>query len=66
MTHSELSEAINHEKTVKYDGNDYLCVGYQLLRKRNGKKLYSAGLLDLSNNRTILWVSLDKITEEKP
>ena len=66
MTRSELSEAINQEKTVKYDGNDYICVGYQLLRKRNGKKLYSAGLLDLKNNRTILWVNLDKITEEKP
>ena len=66
MTRSELSEAINQEKTVKYDGNEYLCVGYQLIRQRNGKKLYSAGLLDLKNNRTILWVNLDKITEEKP
>ena len=65
MTHSELSEAINQEKTVRYDGNDYICVGYQLLRQRNGKKLYSAGLLDLQNNRTILWVNLDKVKEDQ-
>lgn len=65
MTRSELSEAINQEKTVRYDGKDYLCVGYQLLRQRNGKKLYSAGLLDLRNNRTILWVNLDKVKEDQ-
>ena len=65
MTRSELSEAINQEKTVKYDGNEYLCVGYQLIRQRNGKKLYSAGLLDLQNSRTILWVNLDKVKEDQ-
>lgn len=59
-------EKINNRQTVSYDGNDYLCVGYQLLRHRNGKKLYSAGLLDLSNNRTIIWVNLDKIKEDQP
>lgn len=64
MTHSELSEAINQEKTVSYDGNDYLCVGYQLLRQKNGKKLYSAGLLDLKNQRTVIWVNLEKVKEQ--
>lgn len=54
-------EKINNRQTVKYDGKDYLCVGYQLLRQRNGKKLYSAGLLDLKNDRTIIWVNLEKV-----
>lgn len=58
-------EKINNRQTVSYDGNKYLCVGYQLLRQKNGKKLYSAGLLDLQNNRTILWVNLDKVKEDQ-
>lgn len=61
MTQKELAEAINESKIITYDGAPYKCIGYQMMRKPNGTKLYSAGLLDMRNERTTVWVDMRKI-----
>ena len=61
MTVKELSEAINEGRIITYDGAPYKCIGYQMLRKSDGAKLYSAGLLDMRNERTVVWVDMRKI-----
>lgn len=60
MTQKELAEAINEDKTVEYNGGKYKCIGYKVL-KWHGKKEYFAGILDLKNERTILWVGINDI-----
>lgn len=62
MTQKELAEAINEDKIVYYEGSKYKCVGYKLI-KRNGSKEYYAGILDMENKRTILWVGLNDLKE---
>ena len=59
MTPKELAEKINNNETVIYDGGLYRYVGYQVLKQRDGSKLYSVGLLDLKNERTIIWVLMN-------
>lgn len=61
MTVKEVGEAINENKIVTYDGMRCQVCGYQVL-KLNGKKQYSAGLLDLKTNRTVYWVDISKIS----
>lgn len=60
MKQKEIAEAINDEKIVYYEGSEYKCVGYKVI-KRNGTKEYYAGILDMKNGRTILWVGLNDI-----
>ena len=60
MTAKEIGNAINENKIVTYDGMKCQVCGYQVL-KRNGEKQYSAGLLDLKNNRTVYWVDAKKL-----
>lgn len=62
MTAKELAEAIKKDKTVYYDGDKYRCVGYKLIKK-NGIKEHYAGILDMKNERTVLWVKLNDIKE---
>ena len=60
MNHKEISNAINEGQTVKYENGEYKIIGYKVLKLSNQKE-YFAGLLDLKNNRTILWVGINDI-----
>lgn len=61
MTQKQLAKAINEQTEIIYNGSPYRCIGYQMMRKPNGTKSYSAGLLDLRNERTVVWVDMEKI-----
>lgn len=63
MTVKDIGNAINENKTVTYDGMECQVCGYQVL-KLNGKKMHSAGLLDLKNKKTVYWVDINKIKED--
>ncbi|MCM1364640.1 MAG: hypothetical protein NC122_04990 [Faecalibacterium sp.] len=61
MTQKQLAEAINENREITYNGSPYRFIGYQMMRNPNGTKAYSAGLLDLSNERTVVWVDMNKL-----
>lgn len=60
MTQKQLAKAINEQTEITYNGSPYRCVGYQMMLKPDGIKTYSAGLLDLRNERTVVWVDMEK------
>ncbi|MCM1545142.1 MAG: hypothetical protein NC110_07585, partial [Ruminococcus sp.] len=61
MTQKQLAEAINENREITYNGAPYRFIGYQMMRKSDGTKTYSAGLLDLRNERTVVWVEMNKL-----
>ena len=60
MKLNEVSEAINNDKVVRFSNGDYQIVGYKVMKIR-GKKEHFLAILDLRNQRTILWVGLNDI-----
>ena len=60
MKLNEVSEAINTDKVVRFSNGDYQVIGYKVM-KTHGKKEHYLAILDLRNQRTILWVGLNDI-----
>lgn len=58
MTMQELKEASSRRELVKYEGNEYICVGVQVLYRQN-ERLVSACLQDKQNR--LLWAKMEKV-----
>ena len=63
MQLSEVKNAIDKRKTAYFDGIECFVVGYQLLNL-NGNKIYSVGLQEKKNKRTLYWAQLNKVKLE--
>ena len=63
MQLSEVKNAIDKRKTACFDGIECYVVGYQLLNL-NGNKIYSVGLQEKRNKRTLYWAQLNKVKLE--
>ena len=59
-----LPDAVDKGKRARYKGAEYICVGYQKL-KRDGGVTFSAGLLDTRTRRCLVWAKVDKVELEE-
>ena len=63
MQLSEVKNAIDKRKTAYFDGIECFVVGYKLL-KLDDNKIYSVGMQEKRNKRTLYWVRIEKVKLE--